>query len=159
MSLQLTFGGLEPLEAFKARIERMKHAFAPARGQPLKPVDLFSKLFDLAESYLSEQLPVSITEVTEHFLPSSGIHIMICTKGTVQLLLYMKGVYTEGMHTLDQYLFVCELTAFSALCQGLVKPCVCHWTSPKWEICSTVQVHLVMCVQLLCVIKHRRVVC
>ena len=76
MSLQLTFGGLESMEAFKTRLERMKRAFAPAEGQPLKPVDLFSKLFDLAESYFAEQLPVSTTEVTQHFLPSSGIHMM-----------------------------------------------------------------------------------
>ena len=84
---------------------------------------------------------------------------MICTKGTVQLLLYTKVVYTEDVHTSDQHLFVCKLTAFSALCQGLVKPCVCHWTSHKWGICSTVQVHLVMCIQsndMLCVVKHRR---
>ena len=73
MSLQLTFDGLESMEAFKTRLERMKRAFAPAGGQSLKPVDLFSKLFDLAEAHLAEQAPISTTEVSQHFLPSAGI--------------------------------------------------------------------------------------
>ena len=51
ISLQLTFGGLESIEAFKTPLEHLKHSFAPSGGQPLKPVDL-SKLFDLAESSL-----------------------------------------------------------------------------------------------------------
>ena len=30
MSLQLTLGGLESMEAFKTRLEHLKHAFVPA---------------------------------------------------------------------------------------------------------------------------------
>ena len=52
ISLQLTFGGLESMEAFKTPLEHLKHFFAPTGDQPLKPVDLLSKLFDLAESSL-----------------------------------------------------------------------------------------------------------
>lgn len=77
MSLQLTFEGMESMEGFKTRMERIKRAFAPAGGQPLKPVELFNKLFDLAESYLAEADPNSTnasTEVTQHLLPSSGIY-------------------------------------------------------------------------------------
>lgn len=82
MSLQLTFDGLESMEAFKTRLERMKRAFAPAGGpgQSLKPVDLFNKLFDLADTHLAEQAPISTTEVSQHFLPSSGIQVMSMQK-------------------------------------------------------------------------------
>ena len=40
------------MEAFKTPLEHLKNVFAPSGGQPLKPVDLLSKLFDLAESSL-----------------------------------------------------------------------------------------------------------
>ena len=50
MSLQLTFSSLEAMDGFKARLERMKRAFAPAGGQPLKTVDLMNELFNIAES-------------------------------------------------------------------------------------------------------------
>ena len=75
MSLQLTFSSLEAMDGFKARFERMKRPFAPAGGQPLKTVNLMNELFNIAESHLTEQAPASASEVTQHLLPSSGIHI------------------------------------------------------------------------------------
>ena len=54
MSLQLTFGGVVSMEAFKGRLERMKHAFVPEGAPPLKPVDLLNKLF---EAHLATPVP------------------------------------------------------------------------------------------------------
>ena len=71
ISLQLTFSNLEAMDGFKAWLECMKRAFAPAGGQPLKAIDLMNELFNIAESHLTEHT----SEVTQHLLPSSGIHI------------------------------------------------------------------------------------
>ena len=35
MSLQLTFGGVASMEAFKGKLEHMKHAFVPEGAPPL----------------------------------------------------------------------------------------------------------------------------
>ena len=75
MSLQLTFSSLEAMDGFKAWLEHMKRAFAPAGRQTLKTIDLMNKLFNIAEFHLTEQAPASTSEVTQHLLPSSGIHI------------------------------------------------------------------------------------
>ena len=97
MSLQLTFGGVASMEAFKDRLERMKRAFAPIGAPPLKPVDLMNKLFQLAEAHLANQatpLPTSSTSspatAVQHFLPSAGRNCVKCCE--IHVHVYMSDI-------------------------------------------------------------------
>ena len=78
LSMQLTFSDTGSMAAFKERMKLLKTVLAPEGAPPLKPVELMTKLFDIADAHLASRTtpaPHSSSAspaLAQHLLPSSG---------------------------------------------------------------------------------------
>ena len=60
--------------------------------------------------------------------------------GEYKLLLLILGMYTDGVSSEEQSLFIIERHCFSDLVEGLSTQCPCGKTSAPWVLESVVQV-------------------
>ena len=82
--------------------------------------------------------PISTAQATS-MLEQAGVrhtcNVVLCMADTKSCG-YILGMYTSGVTSEGQQLFICEVKAFEDLCTALVQPCLCHSSTVAWRLTS-----------------------
>ena len=126
--LQVNFGSDEEMQAFKARLNRVRKLVSPGDGGEVDNIGLLGAMMDVVESKSSthDQRSSSSTGV------AAGV--------AMQSFLRNSGIYTGDSNPEDKQFFVAERHCLLDLLTGLSTPCPCGVTGSPWTVDSIIQV-------------------
>lgn len=142
--MEVNFGSEEEMQAFKARLKRVRKLVSPGDGGEVDNVGLLGAMMDAVESKSSTRDQRSST--------STGVAAGVA----MQSFLRNSGIYTGDSNPEDKELFVAERHCLLDLLTALSTPCPCGVTGSPWTVDSIIQKGHVVRVLFVCRRCHQQ---